>query len=119
MERIGSRHLAQEQVIVGELLLNWKQIGLAFGGFVVRLLWLWERPVKWLRIIAGLCFMFGALYFNDKHTPHDYREEVAVLIGLFTNNIITTLFKFYKVNEEGLMDRARTWWHSDKKGPEE
>jgi len=106
--------MGQEAALAAEIIANWKQIGLAFGGFIVRLLWLWERPVKWIRIFAGLLFMFGALYFNEKRVPHDYREEVAVLIGLFTNNIITTLFKFYKVNEDGLIDKARTWWQSDK-----
>lgn len=118
MDRTRTHGLAQEQIIIGEFFLNWKQFGLALGGFIVRLLWLWERPVKWLRVISGLCFMLGALYFNDKHTPHDYREEVAVLIGLFTNNIITTLFKFYRVNEDGLLQKTRDWWHSDKHGQE-
>ncbi len=107
--------MAAETVLVSDLLMNYKQLMLAFGGFVVRLMWMWEKPIKWLRIIAGLVFLFGALYFNEKHTPHDYRDVVAALIGLFTNNIITTLFTWYSVNEDALMHKKKRWWYGDNK----
>jgi hypothetical protein len=100
-----------------EVIANWKQITFAIGGFFVRLLWFWERPVKWLRIVAGILFLLAALYFNSKHTPHDYREVVAALVGLFTNNIISGLFRWWGVNEEGLMNKTKNWWQSDDSTP--
>lgn len=105
--------MATETVLIGEIIMNWKQLMLAFGGFIVRILWVWERPIKWPRILAGFIFMFVALYFNQKHTSHDYREVVAALVGLFTNNIITTLFRWYNVNEDALMRKTKSWWNSD------
>jgi len=107
--------MAQEFQTAAEFVLNLKQIMLAMGGFVVRLLWLWESPIAWLRIIAGLIFLMGGLYFNQEWTPRDYQSVSAALIGLFTNNIIAGLFRWWKVNEDGLMDKTRQWWHSDKK----
>lgn len=107
--------MGQEVGLATEIIMNWKQIGLAVGGFVIRLLWFWETPIQWLRIIAGIMFMLAALYFNQKWVAHDYREVSAALIGLFTNNIIQGLFRWWNVNEDALMERTKKWWSSDKK----
>ena len=96
-----------------EVVANWKQILLAVGGFIVRLLWFWQTPIPWMRIIAGILFLLASLYFNSKYTPHDTREVVAALVGLFTNNIIAGLFRWFKVNEDGLMNKTKKWWDSD------
>lgn len=107
--------MAQELQTAAEFVLNLKQILLAVGGFIVRLLWIWEQPIPWLRIIAGLLFLMGGLFFNQEFTPHHYQSVAAALIGLFTNNIIAGLFRWWKVNEDGLMDKTFRWWNSDKK----
>lgn len=96
-----------------EVIANHKQILFAIIGFVVRLLWFWKTPIPWMRIFAGILFLLTALYFNSKYTPHDFREVVAALAGLFTNNIIEGLFRWFKVNEEGLMSKTKKWWDSD------
>jgi len=105
--------MGQEVALATEVIANWKQIALALGGFIVRLLWFWEDPIKWFRVIAGVLFLLGALYMNQQYVPHDYREVSAALIGLFTNNIIKGLFRWWRVNEDALIDKTVKWWNTD------
>ena len=107
--------MGQEIVVVAEVVAHWKQIMLAIGGFMVRLLWFWERPIKWTRIIAGVLFMLGGLYLSTEYVRPEYQNVSSALIGLFTNNIISGLFRWWGVNEDAIIDRTRRWWESDKK----
>lgn len=106
--------MGQEAALAAEIMANWKQIALAVGGFIVRLLWFWEDPIKWFRVLAGIVFLLGALYLNQRFVDGNYREVTAALIGLLTNNIIKGLFRWWNVNEDALMAKTQRWWNSDK-----
>lgn len=106
--------MGQEIIFTVEAVASWKQILLAVAGFLVRILWFWEYPIQWPRVIAGIIFMLGTLYLNRIWVSDDWRDVTALLIGLFTNNIIKGLFRWWKVNEDGLMDKTKKWWDSDR-----
>lgn len=112
--------MGQEIVVATETLAAWKQLILAACGFVVRFLWFWENPVNWLRLAAAFIFMLTLLYFNGKYVPNDPKDVVswsevgAMFIGFYSNNIIKGLFRFWKVNEDGLMTKTKNWWNSDR-----
>jgi hypothetical protein len=107
--------MAQEVFVIAEVMAHWKQVCLAIGGFCVRLLWFWERPIKWTRVISGLLFLLGGLYLVTEYVTGDYQSVASALLGLFTNNIIAGLFRWWGVNEDALMDRTNRWWKSDQK----
>jgi hypothetical protein len=102
--------MAQDVQLVADILMNWKQIMLAIGGYIVRLLWYNERPIKWMRVISGLVFLMMALWLIHEYVNPEWHMVCSALAGLFTNNIIAALFRFWNVNENALMYRAKKWW---------
>lgn len=104
--------MGHEAYVLTENVIWWKQGVLALLGFLIRIIW--DGKFPWLRILSGLLFMVAALYFNGKWVSATYREEIACCIGLFTNKIIVGLFRWWKVNEDGLMEKTKKWWNSDK-----
>lgn len=96
--------------VVAEVAANWKQIMLAIGGYIVRLLWYNEHPIRWPRVIAGLIFLMGALWLIHEYVPIQWHMAASALAGLWTNQIISTLFRFWSVNDEALMKWTKKWW---------
>jgi len=107
--------MAQEVVVIAEAMANWKQFCLAIAGFFVRILWFWQKPINWPRVIAGLIFLMGGFYLITQYVHKDYTGAACLLLGLFVNNIIAGLFRWWGVNEDALMEYTRNWWKSGKK----
>ncbi len=104
--------MAQEAIEAATTVAAYKNIGLLCLGFLIKLFW---GDSKWPTVVAGSLMAFGLYFMISEYCPEKYQSAVSILAGMLSINLISTIFKVFKVNEEGLVESCRMWWRSDGK----
>lgn len=107
--------MAQEFHEAVTLLAAFKGLWLAVLGYIIKLLWSWDKKPSTPQIVAGFLFCLASYLLVGNYVSDNYKHGALFMSGLLASSIINAIFKWAKVNEDELMDRTKRWWNSDKK----
>lgn len=91
-----------------------KAFGLTVLGYAAKILWDWKNRPSAPKIIAGL-LVCGVIFLSIQElAPTSYQSAFFFVGGMATNNIVNAIFRIAKVSEDGLTQKTKDWWNSDK-----